>query len=264
MNERTGLDLGLSGRTALVCGSSAGLGRACAAALARAGATVVLNGRNEARLATSAAQLSNDTGVQVSYICADVTSQSGRKTLLTECANPDILVNNADGPPMGDFRDLDEDAWAAALETAMISPIMMIKGVIDGMIDRRWGRIVNITSSTAKAPLPMLALSNGARSGLTGFVAGLAREVAAYGVTINNLLPGRMLTDRLQEYIQALAGSRGVRPDAIEAELLAPNPMGRFGDPSELGAFCAFLGSEQASYITGQNLLIDGGEYPGL
>ncbi len=264
MNGRNGLDLGLAGKIALVCGSSAGLGRACATALASAGATVVLNGRNEARLAATAAQLSDTLGVELAYICADVTSEAGREILLTECANADILVNNADGPPMGDFRNLDERAWAAALQTAMVSPIMLIKGVIDGMVDRRWGRIVNITSSSAKAPMPLLALSNGGRSGLTGFVAGVAREVAAYGVTINNLLPGRMRTDRLHEYVQALATSRGVPTDVIEAELLTANPMGRFGEPSELGAFCAFLASQQASYVTGQNLLIDGGEYPGL
>ncbi len=264
LNGRKGLDFGLAGKVALVCGSSAGLGRACAIALARAGATVVLNGRNEARLAAAATQLSDTVGVELAYICADVTSEAGRKKLLTECANPDILVNNADGPPMGDFRDLDESAWAAALQTAMVSPIMLIRGVIDGMVDRRWGRIINITSSSAKAPMPLLALSNGGRSGLTGFVAGLAREVAASGVTINNLLPGRMHTDRLREYIQALATSRSVSTDVVEAELLATNPMGRFGDPSELGVFCAFLASQQASYVTGQNLLIDGGEYPGL
>lgn len=264
MNKRIGIDLGLAGKTALVCGSSAGLGRACAAALATAGATVVLNGRNETRLAATAAQLSDITEVPLAYICADVTTQEGRETLLTECASPDILVNNADGPAMGDFRGLDEAAWADALQAAMISPIMLIRGVIDSMVDRRWGRIVNITSSSAKAPMPLLALSNGGRSGLTGFVAGLAREVAAYGVTINNLLPGRMNTDRLRDYIQALADSRAVSTDVIEKELLAPNPMRRFGDPSELGAFCAFLASEQASYVTGQNLLIDGGEYPGL
>jgi len=260
----TGLDLGLSGRTALVCGSSAGLGLACAEALTRAGATVVLNGRDPERLAAAAEELCNTTGVELSYICADVTSPAGRQTLLSQCANPDILVNNSAGPPAGDVRDFDEADWAAALHTTMIAPIMMIKGVIDGMTARGWGRIINITSSSVKAPLPLLALSNGGRSGLTGFVAGLAREVAGQWVTINNLLPGRLYTVRLRSYIHTLAASRGLPAEDIEAELLATNPMRRFGDPSELGIFCAFLSSQPAAYVTGQNFLIDGGEYPGL
>ena len=257
----TGLDLGLSGRTALVCGSSAGLGRACAEALTRAGATVVLNGRDPERLAAAAEELCNTTGVELSYICADVTSPAGRQTLLSQCANPDILVNNSAGPPAGDVRDFDEADWAAALHTTMIAPIMMIKGVIDGMTARGWGRIINITSSSVKAPLPLLALSNGGRSGLTGFVAGLARQVARHNVTINNLLPGPFLTDRLRSGIEYDAGRQNVSFEEMLAKRGQSNPTGRVGDPAEFGDACAFLCGANSGFIVGQNLLLDGGAF---
>jgi 3-oxoacyl-[acyl-carrier protein] reductase len=261
--EMPGLDLGLEGRTALVCGSSAGLGRACAQALAAAGASVVLNGRQEGPL-REAAKVIGDTHAEVRFVVGDVTTAEGRKSILAACPSPDILVNNAAGPPTGDFRDFDEVAWQNALRVSMVSPIMLIRSVIDQMIDQKWGRIINITSSAVKSPLPLLGLSNGARSGLTGFVAGLAREVAIHGVTINNLLPGRMQTGRLDAYIGNIAASRGVSFDEAAADMSATNPMQRFGKPEELGAFCAFLCSQQAAYMTGQNILIDGGEFTGL
>lgn len=258
-----GLDLGLAGRRALVCGSSAGLGRACAEALAASGAVVWVNGRSEPKISETV-QAFAQKGLKVNHVVGDVTTPEGRAAVLAACPDPDILVNNAAGPPTGDFRDFDEKIWHDALTTSMVSPIMLMRAVLDGMIARKWGRIVNITSSAVKAPLPLLGLSNGARSGLTGFVAGLAREVAADGVTINNLLPGRMSTERLTSYISKVAMSRNKPFDEAAAELAAANPMKRFGRPEELGVFCAFLCGETGAYVTGQNLLIDGGEYPGL
>lgn len=258
------LDYGIAGRLAIVCGSSAGIGRGCAEALAACGVKVVLNGRNEARLAATAAQIQASHDVEVEWIVADVSTEEGRATILARHPSPDILVNNAAGPPTGDFRDFDEAAWRSALNDNMISPIMMIRSVLDGMIARGWGRIINITSTSVKAPVPLLGLSNGARSGLTGFVSGLAREVADTGVTINNLLPGRIETDRLQSYVGKVAESRGLPPEEAARALAASNPMKRFGTTEEIGAFCAFLASRQAAYVTGQNYLIDGGEFPGL
>ncbi len=259
-----GLDFGLEGRSALVCGSSAGIGYACAEALARCGASIILNARNAAKLEKAAEVISAATGAAVDFVAADVSSPQGRAALLTRCPSPDILVNNSAGPPTGDFREFDEAAWEKALAGNMIAPIMMIRAVLDGMIERKWGRIINITSSAVKAPLPLLGLSNGARSGLTGFIAGLAREVAADGVTINNLLPGRIQTDRLQSYVEKLAAKQGISADDAALNLAQKNPMRRFGAPEEVGAFCAFLASKQAAYVTGQNFLVDGGEYPGL
>ena len=255
---------GIAGRQALVCGSSAGLGRACAAALAMQGVHVVLNGRTEDSLRRACEEVRASTGGTVSYALGDVTTPEGRAAVLSICPAPDILVNNAAGPPPGDFRSLDARAWDDAVRVSMISPIMMIRSVLDRMIERRWGRIVNITSSAVKAPLAMLHLSNGARSGLTGFVAGLAREVAEHGVTINNLLPGRFATDRLHAYIAKIAERDHISADEASSRMASANPMKRFGRPGEFGAFCAFIASNHAAYMTGQNLLIDGGEYPGL
>jgi 3-oxoacyl-[acyl-carrier protein] reductase len=258
------IDYGIAGRTALITGSSAGLGRACATALANAGVNLWLNSRTEETLRATAEQIASSTGVVVRYVVGDVTTSDGRRTVLSACGKPDILVNNATGPPPGDFRTFDETAWHDAVRVSMISPIMMIRSVIDGMTERGWGRIFNITSSAVKAPLPLLGLSNGARSGLTGFVAGLAREVAIHGVTINNLLPGRMQTNRLNNYIRKLAEAQNIEFDEAARRLVDLNPMKRFGRPEELGELCAFLASDLAAYITGQNFLIDGGEYPGL
>jgi 3-oxoacyl-[acyl-carrier protein] reductase len=196
-------------------------------------------------------------------VVADVTTPEGRAALLAVCPEPDILVTNAAGPPPGAFEDWDAAVWAGALEKNMIAPIMLIRATVGAMRRRRWGRVINITSSAVKSPLPLLGLSNGARSGLTGFVAGLAREVARDGVTINNLLPGTFATDRLRTYAGALARAREVAPDAVMDELAAGNPSGRVGRPEEFGAVCAFYASVHAGYITGQNLLLDGGAYPG-
>jgi 3-oxoacyl-[acyl-carrier protein] reductase len=259
-----GLDLGLEGRKAIVCGSSSGIGRACAEALGMAGARLVLNGRNADSLAQTADNIAEKLGESVEWVVADVQTTAGRQKILDSCPDPDILVNNAAGPPTGDFRGFDEQVWLDAASKTMIAPIMLIRGVLDGMIERKWGRIISITSSAVKAPLPLLGLSNGARSGFTGFIAGLAREVAESGVTINNLLPGRIETDRLGRYVSDVAVSRGCSEDEAARSMLAANPMKRFGKADEIGAFCAFLASRQAAYVTGQNILVDGGEFPGI
>lgn len=256
------MDLGISGRTAIVCGSSSGIGHACARALAAAGVSVIINGRREAPLADAAKAIAEHTGNAVRPIVADIATAEGRATLLAACPAPDILVNNAAGPPVGSWRDFDETAWHDALRIGMISPIELTRSVLDAMIARRWGRIINITSSATKAPLPMLGLSNGARSGLTGYVAGLAREVAAFGVTINNLLPGKIETDRLRSYARAVVKDGDL--SAAIGVIASRIPAGRVGRPEEMGAYCAFLASEHAGFVTGQNLLVDGGEYPGL
>lgn len=260
----SGLDLKIAGRRALVCGSSAGLGRGCATALSHAGVLVTLNGRTEAPLRQAAEEIAKATGGTVQFAVGDVGTEAGRAAVLARCPDPDILINNAQGPPPKEFTALTEHDWQEAVRVSMFSPILMIQAVVGGMMARKWGRIINITSSAVKAPLPMLHLSNGARSGLTGFVAGLAREVAAYGVTINNLLPGRFETDRLKSYIGHLAARDRVTPESQAAHMSASNPMRRFGQPDEFGAFAAFIASEHAAYFTGQNVLLDGGEYPGM
>jgi 3-oxoacyl-[acyl-carrier protein] reductase len=258
------LDLGISGRTAIVCGSSKGLGKACAFALARAGVRVVLNGRDPDSLNKTAEELSEVTQQTVTAVAADITDPSARVRLLQQCPDPDILINNAGGPPPGDFRSWSEVEWSAALNANMVAPIMLTRAVIDKMIARRWGRIINITSGSVKAPLPLLGLSNGARSGLTGFVAGLAREVAQHGVTINSMLPGNFATDRLRSYARAMAEKENTSFEKMWTQLERANPSRRIGKPEEFGAVCAFLSSEHASYITGQNILLDGGAYPGV
>ncbi|NDZ17728.1 hypothetical protein C7T35_32050 [Variovorax sp. WS11] len=258
------MELGLSERVALVCGSSSGLGRACAESLLQAGCTVFLNGRNEKRLLEAVDRVACVTKRQPGYVIADVTTEQGRAALLSRLPSVDILVNNCAGPPTGDFSTWDERDWHAAVAANMVAPIMLIKAYLGPMRARRWGRVINITSSAVKAPLPLLGLSNGARSGLTGFVAGLARDVADEGVTINNLLPGRFATDRLNAYIAKVAAGKGIDIETAGREFIAGNPMKRFGRPAEFGTFCAFLASEQAAYMTGQNILLDGGEYRGL
>jgi 3-oxoacyl-[acyl-carrier protein] reductase len=258
------LDLGISGRRALVCGSSAGLGRACAFALARAGVAVVLNGRAESRVMQARADLEAQTGLAAPYVVGDVTTVEGRQKVLAGAGEIDILVNNAAGPPAVDYRAIEESSWYEGVRMSMVAPIMLMQALLPGMIERKWGRIINITSSAVKAPLPLLHLSNGARSGLTGFVAGLAREVAVHGVTVNNLLPGRFETDRLRSYIRKLAENASIGVEECADRLVGSNPMRRFGRPEELGAFCAFIASEPAAYMTGQNILLDGGEYPGI
>jgi 3-oxoacyl-[acyl-carrier protein] reductase len=256
------MDLGLAGKTAIICASSRGLGRACAEALAREGVKVVINGVNPETLRGTAEEL-RGTGATVEAVCADVTTTEGRAQLLSAAPEPDILVNNAGGPPAGDFRDWTRDDWIRALDTNMLSAIELIRLTIDPMIRRRFGRIVNITSGAVKAPFPYLGLSNGARSGLTGFVAGLAREVSVHNVTVNNLLPGSFETDRLADTARAVAERAGISVRE-QLELWRQGEASkRFGTPAEFGAACAFLCSTHAGYITGQNLLLDGGTYPG-
>jgi 3-oxoacyl-[acyl-carrier protein] reductase len=256
------MDLGISGRSAIVCGASKGLGKGCAQALAREGVRVVLNARDSAALDKTAAEI-RATDATVTPVAADVTTAEGRAALLAACPDPDILVTNSGGPPAGDFRKWDEAAWHRALQGNMVAHILLIRAVIDGMIDRRFGRIVNITSAAVKSPYPTLGLSNGARAGLTGFVAGLARQVAKEGVTINNMLPGSHETDRLRSLVAKDAAAKGQGFEQALAEAKAAEVAGRFGTVEEFGAICAFLCSAHTGYITGQNLLIDGGTYNG-
>jgi len=250
---------GISGRKAIVCAASQGLGRGCAMALAREGVDLVINARTAATLEATAAAIRAETGVAVTAVAADITTVEGRAAVLAACPAPDILVNNAGGPPIGDFRDWDEAAWMSAVNANMIAPIMLIRAVVDGMIARRFGRVVNITSRSVKAPLAHLGLSNGARAGLTGFVAGLARQVAKHNVAINNLLPGPFATDRQVTGMRKLAEKAGQDYEEFAKARMAEVPAGRFGTPDEFGKACAFLCSADAGFIIGQNLLIDGG-----
>ena len=257
------MNLGLTGRRALVCAASKGLGRACAMALAAEGVAVTITGRTASTLEATAADIRAQTGASVTIVAGDITTAEGQAQALAACPDPDILVNNAGGPPPGDFRDWDRDAWIKALDANMLTPIALIRAIVDGMAARKFGRIVNITSGSVKAPIPYLGLSNGARSGLTGFVAGLARQVVRHNVTINNLLPGPFLTDRILVTAAANAAKEGVTADEIVRRRAAENPSGRLGDPMEFGLACAFLCSAHSGFIAGQNLLLDGGLYPG-
>jgi 3-oxoacyl-[acyl-carrier protein] reductase len=257
------MDMGLKGKTALVCASSKGLGRACALALAGEGVNVTLVARGREALEASAKEIAHLTGVLVTTVACDITTAEGRALALGGCPAPDILVTNAGGPPTGDFRDWEREDWIAALDANMLTPIELIRATVDGMQSRGFGRIVNITSAAVKAPIDVLGLSNGARSGLTGFVAGLARKTVAYNVTINNLLPGPFDTDRLRTTAAGAAKASGKSVDEVLAARRAGNPAGRFGDPAEFGAACAFLCSQHAGFITGQNWLMDGGAFAG-
>lgn len=257
------MDLGIAGKKALVCASSKGLGKGCAMALAREGVAVTILARTPGPLHQTADEIRAATGVKVTVVACDITTDEGRAQALAACPEPDILVNNAGGPPPGDFRDWDRDVWNAALNANMLTPIFLIKDTVDGMIGRGFGRIVNITSGAVKAPIEILGLSNGARAGLTGFIAGLARKTVRHNVTINNLLPGPFDTDRLNGNFIATAKKTGRSIDEIRGERMAANPAGRFGTADEFGQACAFLCGAQAGFISGQNLLIDGGAYPG-
>ncbi len=259
------MDLGIAGKTALVCAASKGLGKGCALALVREGVNVVITARGKDTLEATASELRREAaaGATVKIAAGNIATPEGRATALEVCPSPDILVNNAGGPPPGDFRDWNRDQWIAALDANMLAPIELMKATVDKMMTRGFGRVVNITSGAVKAPIDILGLSNGARSGLTGFVAGLARKTIRTGVTINNLLPGPFDTDRLRATVQAQAKARGRTPEEEAKHRAATNPSGRFGTPEEFGAACAFLCSVHAGYITGQNLLMDGGAYPG-
>ncbi|GAB4356875.1 MAG: SDR family oxidoreductase [Kiloniellaceae bacterium] len=257
------MDLGIRGRKALVCAASKGLGKACALSLAREGVDVTIVARTAGPLEQTAEAIRAATGVTVTAVATDITTPEGRKLALDACPQPDILVNNAGGPPPGDFRDWTRDDWIKALDANMLTPIELMKATVDGMMARRFGRIVNITSGAVKAPIDILGLSNGARAGLTGFVAGLARKTVIANVTINNLLPGPFDTDRLRQTMQAAADKSGRSLEEVAKERAAGNPAGRFGDPVEFGEACAFLCGANAGFITGQNLLLDGGAFPG-
>jgi len=258
------MDLGIAGRWALVCAASKGLGLGCARALAREGVNVVIAARGEQALVQAGQELRALPGAgKVITVVADVTSDAGRAAALAACPQVDILVTNAGGPPTGDFRQFEREDWIAALDANMLAPIALIRATVDGMIERGFGRVVNITSSSVKAPIDILALSNGARSGLTGFVAGVARRTVAHNVTLNNLLPGQFDTDRLRGNFAYMAQQQGVDAGQVAERKRTHIPAGRFGNADEFGAACAFLCSAQAGYITGQNLLIDGGAYPG-
>lgn len=253
------MDLGIKGKTAIVCGGSKGLGRGSAEKLAEAGVNIVLNARSEGPLGQAASEIAERYGVKVTPVAVDVTTSEGRAKLLEAAPAPDILINNAGGPPPGIWHQWGEDEWQAAIRANMLTPIHLITGVLPGMIERRWGRIVNITSASVKSPIPALGLSGAARSGLTGFVAGTSRQVARHGVTINNLLPGQHETARIESLMNITAREQGISVDEARKAAYDANPAGRFGTTEEFGAACAFLCSHYAGYIIGQNILLDGG-----
>ena len=257
------MDMGIRGKTALVCAASKGLGKGCAMALAQEGVNLVITARGADVLEQTAEAIRKASGVSVIAIAGDITTPAGRAAALAAAPQFDILVNNAGGPPPGDFRDWDRDAWIKAIDANMLTPIELIKATVDGMIARKFGRIVNITSAAVKAPIDVLGLSNGARSGLTGFIAGLSRKVASNNVTINNMLPGYFDTDRLKGTMAARAKNTGKSIEETMALAQAVVPAGRFGSAAEFGAMCAFLCSTQAGYVVGQNILLDGGADPG-
>jgi 3-oxoacyl-[acyl-carrier protein] reductase len=258
------MDLGLQGRRALVCASSQGLGLACATALAREGCAVFINGRNADRLASAQASIVEKTGAQVVTVIADITTESGREALVRACPEPDILVNNNAGPIPGDLASWDHDTWLAALEANMLAPILLIRAVLPGMRARRFGRIVNITSAMVKSPRPHMALSTTARTGLTAFAKAMSLESAVDNVTLNNLLPERIDTPRQEFMAQRWMKLHGIDRDEARKRIAATVAAKRFGTPEEFADACAFLCSAQAGFISGQNLQLDGGSYPGL
>ncbi len=256
------MDLGIRGKKALVSGASRGLGKACALALAHEGVDVTIVARTRDVLEKTGAEIAQATGVKVTTVVGDITTQQGRSAALAACPQPDILLNNADGPLPGDFRNWSRDDWIAALDAMMLSPIEMMRLTVDGMMARGFGRVLNIVSRSVKIPQGELGLSNGARSGLVGFVAGLARQTVARNVTINNLLPGIFDSDAQRQHVRALVEPSGKSFEELWRARGEANPARRYGRPAELGAYCAFLCSEHAGFITNQNLLIDKGSYP--
>jgi 3-oxoacyl-[acyl-carrier protein] reductase len=255
------MDLGLKGRKAIVCASSRGLGKGCATALAEAGVSLVLNGRDKSALEATAAEIGEATGVSVTPVIADISTAEGQAAVLDACPDPDILINNNGGPPLRDFRELDRQSMLDGVTMNMVTPIELIQKVIDHMTEQRFGRIVNITSMSVKMPVPGLDLSSGARAGLTAFLAGVARTVADRNVTINNILPGYFDTDRLRGGLAVWAKNSGIGEEEAANQRAAQVPAKRFGTPAEFGKACAFLCSQHAGYITGQSLLLDGGLY---
>jgi 3-oxoacyl-[acyl-carrier protein] reductase len=258
------VDLGIRGRRAIVCASSRGLGRACAESLAREGVHVTLNGRDPEALESAATSIRAEHGVEVESVAGDIGDEATREALAAACPEPDILVNNNGGPPPGRFQDWDRETWIGALDANMLAPVLMIRAVLDGMVERGFGRIVNITSAMVKTPLGPMGLSTGARTGLTSVSKALSREVAHANVTLNNLLPERIDTARQQGMAELRAKIGGVSVEQAYAEMKASIAAGRLGRPEELGDACAFLCSAQAGFISGQNLQLDGGSYAGL
>jgi 3-oxoacyl-[acyl-carrier protein] reductase len=255
------MDLGIRGRRAIVCAASKGLGRGCAEALAAEGVELVLNARGEAALEAAAAAIRERHGVAVTAVAADIATSAGRDAVLAACREPDILVTNAGGPPPGVWSDWGREDFLKALDANMLTPIALMQAVLPGMIARGWGRVVNITSQAVRSPIPALGLSNTARAGLTGFVAGTSRQVAKHGVTINNLLPGIHATDRADALDRGVVAAEGIDMAAARARRAATIPAGRYGTPEEFGAACAFLCSLHAGFIVGQNWLLDGGAF---
>lgn len=253
------MDLGIKGKSALVCASSKGLGLGCARALAGAGVDLVMNARGAEALESAAQAIRDEFGVNVTTVACDVTTEDGQAELLKAAGEVDILVNNAGGPPPGMWTDWNRDDFIKALDANMLAPIALIKALVPGMMERGWGRVVNITSQSVKAPIPVLGLSNSARAGLTGYVAGTSRQVAGKGVTINNLLPGIHATDRADSLDQGVAEKEGISVDEAKTRRCATIPAGRYGTKEEFGATCAFLCSQFAGFIVGQNILLDGG-----
>jgi 3-oxoacyl-[acyl-carrier protein] reductase len=258
------MDLGIAGRTAVVCASSRGLGKACAEALADAGVNLVLTARREGPLNETADELRERYNVEVTAVAGDVTSDEGRDAIVAACSAPDILINNAGGPPPGDWRKFERQDWHAAIDSNLLAAVFLIRAYVDGMAERGFGRIVNITSTMVKMPDPVLSLSIAARLGLTGFVSGIAPTVAARGVTINNLLPELFETERLRKNLAFIAERKGVPLEEEVASRTGGRSVGRLGRPEEFGATCAFVCSAHAGYMTGQNILLDGGRYPGV
>ena len=257
------MKLGIEGKKALVFGGSRGMGKACALQLSQEGVQVTIAARTEATLAAAAAEIAAQSGQRVDYVVADLTQAAGRDAAIAACPQPDIVLLNADGPKPGDFRDWSPDVWHAALDSMMVGPIDIMRRCVDGMMERRFGRIINIVSRSVKTPQLEMGLSNGARSGLVGFVAGLARQTVRHNVTINNILPGVFATDAQRNHIQGMLEMTGKSFDQLWEERSRSNPAGRYGEPEEVGALCAYLASSRAGFITGQSILIDGGGYPG-
>jgi 3-oxoacyl-[acyl-carrier protein] reductase len=255
------MDLGIKGKRAIVCASSKGLGRGVAEKLAEAGVDLTLNARTESALRATADEIAGRYGVSVRIVAEDVTTEAGRQALLRAEPQPDILINNAGGPPSGVWSDWGEEEWLKAVNNNMLTPILLMNAILPGMIERKWGRVVNITSGSVKAPIAQLGLSNAARSGLTGFVAGTARQVARHGVVINNLLPGSHDTDRTKGFLERTAATRNIPLEQVRAEAYAANPAGRYGTAEEFGAAAAFLCSQFSGFMIGQNLLLDGGAF---
>ena len=257
------MKLGIEGKKALIFGGSRGMGKACALQLSQEGVQVTIAARTEATLAAAAAEIAAQSGQRVDYVVADLTQAAGRDAAIAACPQPDIVLLNADGPKPGDFRDWSPDVWHAALDSMMVGPIDIMRRCVDGMMERRFGRIINIVSRSVKTPQLEMGLSNGARSGLVGFVAGLARQTVRHNVTINNILPGVFATDAQRNHIQGMLEMTGKSFDQLWEERSRSNPAGRYGEPEEVGALCAYLASSHAGFITGQSILIDGGGYPG-